>query len=69
MVFNLLPVPPLDGFNVVTEIFNIKYTELYYKIYEKGFFILMALIVFRVVSTIIKYTVYPLYSLILGIFL
>ena len=69
MVFNLLPVPPLDGFNVVTEIFNIKYTELYYKIYEKGFFILMALMVLGIVSTIIEYTVYPLYYFILGIFL
>jgi len=69
MVFNLLPVPPLDGFNVVSAIFNFKHTELYYKIYENGMIILLVLIIFNVVNTIIRYTVYPLYYFILSIFL
>ncbi len=30
MIFNLIPCPPLDGFSVITEIFNIKTTELYW---------------------------------------
>jgi len=46
MVFNLLPIPPLDGFNIITEVFGLKRTDFYYKIYDKGFIILMILIVF-----------------------
>ena len=53
MIFNLIPVPPLDGFSIVTEIFNIKHTPLYYTIYNNGFFILMALILFGVVNKIL----------------
>jgi Zn-dependent protease len=48
MVFNLLPIPPLDGFNVLTQIFNLRNTEFYYRVYDKGFLILMILIVFNV---------------------
>lgn len=53
MIFNLIPVPPLDGFSVVTEIFNIKHTQLYYTIYNNGFFILMALILFDITDMIL----------------
>ena len=53
MLFNLIPVPPLDGFSIVTEIFNIKHTQLYYTIYNNGFFILMALILFGVTDMIL----------------
>jgi Zn-dependent protease len=27
MVFNLLPIPPLDGFNIITQVFNLRYTK------------------------------------------
>ena len=37
MVFNLLPVPPLDGFNIVTEIFNLRKYSWYYAVYDKDF--------------------------------
>lgn len=53
MIFNLIPVPPLDGFSVVTEIFNIKHTPLYYTIYNNGFFILMLLILFDITDMIL----------------
>ncbi len=53
MVFNLLPVPPLDGFNVVTEIFNLRNTSLYYTIYNNGFLILMLLILFDITDRIL----------------
>ena len=52
-VFNLLPVPPLDGFNVVTEIFNLRNTSLYYTIYNNGFLILMLLILFDITDRIL----------------
>lgn len=53
MIFNLIPVPPLDGFSVITELFNIKHTQLYYTIYNNGFFILMALILFDITDKIL----------------
>ena len=52
-VFNLIPVPPLDGFSIISEIFNIKHTNLYYTIYNNGFFILMALILFDITDLIL----------------
>ncbi|MEG2501637.1 MAG: site-2 protease family protein [Anaerovoracaceae bacterium] len=54
MIFNLIPVPPLDGFSVVSEIFNIKHTNLYYQIYNNGFFILMFLIIFGITDRILS---------------
>ena len=53
MIFNLIPVPPLDGFSIISEIFNIKHTNLYYTIYNNGFFILMALILFDITDLIL----------------
>ena len=29
MIFNLIPCPPLDGFSIISEIFNIKHTEIF----------------------------------------
>ncbi|MEG0292576.1 MAG: site-2 protease family protein [Anaerovoracaceae bacterium] len=63
MVFNLLPIPPLDGFGIVTEIFDLKNTAWYYKVYDKGFLILMVLIVFNFTSRIL----YPVVMTILGL--
>lgn len=53
MIFNLIPVPPLDGFSIVTELFNVKHTQLYYTIYNNGFFILMLLILFDITDMIL----------------
>ena len=53
MVFNLLPVPPLDGFGVVTQLFNLEKYDWYYKIYSNGFLILMLLIVFNITDKIL----------------
>lgn len=44
MCFNLLPIPPLDGFSVLTQIFDLRKYDWYYKIYSNGFFILMLLV-------------------------
>ncbi len=57
LVFNLLPIPPLDGFNVITQVFNLRNTEFYYRIYDKGFIILMILILFNVTGKILSPTV------------
>ncbi len=53
MVFNLLPVPPLDGFGIITQIFRLDRYSWYYPLYRNGFYILMVLIIFNVTSRIL----------------
>lgn len=67
MVFNLLPLPPLDGFNIVTEIFKLRRYSWWYKFYNNGFFILLLLIIFDVTDKILTPAVFGVYSLIIGI--
>jgi Zn-dependent protease len=52
MIFNLLPVPPLDGFNMVTEIFDLRRYGFWYNLYNMGFPILMVLIMLGVTSRV-----------------
>ena len=54
MIFNLIPIPPLDGFNIIAQIFNFGQTETYWRIYQYGSWILIAVIVFGVASMIIS---------------
>ena len=46
MVFNLLPIPPLDGGGVVEQLLPYEAAQKYRSIAPYGFFILMAVIVF-----------------------
>lgn len=64
MVFNLLPVPPLDGFTVITEIFNLRKSEFYYRIADNGFLILMVLIVFNITGMVLTPIIAFLMSLV-----
>ena len=65
MIFNLLPVPPLDGFGVVTQLFNLSKYDWYYKLYNNGMLILMLLIVLNITDIVIN----PLYSVFMGLLL
>ena len=58
MCFNLIPCPPLDGWGIITQIFNLQKYEWWYTVYRYGSLILMLLIIFNVTSTIIT----PVYS-------
>lgn len=63
MVFNLLPVPPLDGFNVVTELFDLRKYDWWYTLYNYGSIILIALIAFNFTSRIM----FPILTRLMGI--
>ena len=63
MVFNLLPVPPLDGFGVITQIFNLRKYDWYYKLYSNGFLILMLLIIFNVTDKILTPAVGAIFNM------
>ena len=52
-VFNLLPVPPLDGFNIITQIFKLDRYSWYPVVYNNGFIILMVLIIFNITDMIL----------------
>ncbi len=54
MVFNLIPVPPLDGWGIVTQIFDLQKYSWYYTVYNNGIWILLALIFFNVTSLILN---------------
>ncbi|MCI7145886.1 MAG: site-2 protease family protein [Clostridiales bacterium] len=53
MIFNLIPCPPLDGFNILAEIFGFGNTETYWRIYQYGNWILVAIIIFGITDRII----------------
>ncbi len=65
MIFNLIPCPPLDGWGIITQLFRLDRYSWWYKVYQYGTWILLALIVFNVTDLIIT----PLVSLILGVLL
>ena len=66
MIFNLLPVPPLDGFGVVTQLFRLDRYDWWYKLYNNGFLILMLLILFGVTNKILQPAVSAVYGMIMG---
>jgi Zn-dependent protease len=68
MIFNLLPVPPLDGFGLVTEIFNLRGTQVYETVYRMGFPILIALIIFNVPSRIIAPIISAIFNMFYAVF-
>ena len=70
MVFNLLPVPPLDGFGIVTNLFHLEKYSWYQQYYQWVYFILIFLVLLGVVSamlspvtTFIMYLLTPLMGL------
>ena len=65
MIFNLLPVPPLDGFGILTQIFDLRKYNWYYTLYNNGFLILMILIIFNITDKIID----PLYGFFMNLLL
>jgi Zn-dependent protease len=54
MVFNLMPIPPLDGFNLISTVFNLRRYKWWYQIYDKGMIILMVLILFNFTDYILS---------------
>ncbi|MDO4481708.1 MAG: site-2 protease family protein [Bacillota bacterium] len=64
MIFNLIPIPPLDGFNIVAEISSFNETELYWKLLRYGSFILILLLVTNVIDYILTPGINGVFNLI-----
>ena len=54
MLFNLLPVPPLDGFNFISELFRLYYTKFYAFVRNNSMWILMIMIFFNIPSMLLS---------------
>jgi Zn-dependent protease len=54
MIFNLLPIPPLDGFNMLTELFDLRRFGFWQALYSNGFAILMVCIMLGVTGRIMS---------------
>lgn len=65
-IFNLLPIPPLDGSKVLMSRLPYNLAREYEKISQYGIFILLALLYFNVIGLILRTVLVPLYS-ILGV--
>lgn len=68
MIFNLIPVLPLDGFNIIVEIFNLKNTEFYRVAYNYGQWILLVLLFLGFVSRILSPAVFGCMGFLFDIF-
>ena len=68
MIFNLIPVPPLDRFEIIIEIFNLKNTQFYRVVYEYGQWILLILLLFGIVGRILQPAVSICMNLLFNIF-
>lgn len=68
MVFNLIPIPPLDGHHILGNIGGAPVWNFYHKYYEYLRFGMLLLIIFNVFDIVISPAVEFLYSFLLSIF-
>jgi len=67
-VFNLLPIPPLDGSHIFFGLLRLKQNGWYYQIQSKGHFILLLLIITNVLDKVISPPIVGIYNGLLGLF-
>lgn len=67
-VFNLLPIPPLDGSHIFFGLFNLKHTTFFYEFFTKGRIILPLLIISNALDWVIGPPINLVYSGLVSIF-
>ncbi|MCT4606608.1 MAG: site-2 protease family protein [Marinisporobacter sp.] len=67
-VFNLLPIPPLDGSHIFFGLFGLKDTPLYYTLHTRGSFILLLLVFTGITGKIISLPISIIYLSLRGLF-
>lgn len=68
MVFNLIPIPPLDGHHILGSIGGARVWNFYFKYYDQLRFVMLLLIVFRGVGRIIGPVINLLYGFLFTVF-
>lgn len=66
MIFNLMPIPPLDGFGILTQIFNLRRYSWYDSFQRWGIFLLLALVLFNIIDIVLIPITSGLTNLIFG---
>lgn len=66
MIFNLIPIPPLDGFGVITQLFNLDRYGWWYTVYNYGYYILLIAIILNIPALFITPGVSFFLNLLLG---
>ena len=66
MIFNLIPIPPLDGFGVITQIFRLDRYGWWYTVYHYGYYILLIAIILDIPTLFISPGVNFFLNLLLG---
>ena len=64
MLFNFLPVPPLDGFGFFTELLHLQNTQFYSFVYRNSLVILLVLIILDVPSMVLSRPIYAVVNFI-----
>ncbi len=67
--FNLIPLPPLDGFGIITQLFGLDRRSWYYRFYQLGPMILILLIIADVTQFILMPPVNWLYNILINLFM
>lgn len=67
MVFNLLPIPPLDGHHILGSIGGARVWNFYYKYYDHLRFLMLLLIIFRGIGRIIGPIINGLYYFLISL--
>jgi Zn-dependent protease len=57
-LINLLPIPPLDGSRILTGILPSYWAWQYNRLERYGFFILLALLYFKVLNVVLEYPLF-----------
>ena len=65
LVFNLLPIPPLDGWHVFTQTLRIAYTSSVMRFEQSGFILLFVLMYLGIFRPVLTYVIRPIYDLLL----
>nr|WP_312576776.1 site-2 protease family protein [Sedimentibacter sp.] len=68
MVFNLLPIPPLDGHHIMGDIGGAPVWNFYYKYHEQLRFAILFLVIFNIMGKVIGPIVLFLYRFLFSIF-
>ncbi|MCX5751176.1 MAG: site-2 protease family protein [Candidatus Saganbacteria bacterium] len=64
-VFNLLPIPPLDGSKILEQLLPYEYAQYIYRMEQFGFFILILVLMFPPTQTLLWSVVNALYSILM----
>ncbi len=66
-VFNLFPIPPLDGSKIVMSLFPSRFEQTFHELERYSFIILIALLFFGVISRILFPIVNVLFNMLMGL--